>query len=146
MRARDVVDRQVVQHREHVFLEDAGDLLQAGLPSFLQRQLAMCQPLVIDRFERVFARQHDGVALALAFGVRVDALGEQRAGSITKLARLLQGEGRVAAEGHAIALAAPREAEVPSLGAVGGNEEGEAVGIGQRVRFAGRLGLTNHEV
>jgi hypothetical protein len=36
VRARDVVDGQVTQHREHVFLEDAGDLLQAGLPSFLQ--------------------------------------------------------------------------------------------------------------
>lgn len=123
MRARDVVDGQVTQHREHVFLEHAGDLLQAGLPTFLQRQLAMCQPLVVDRLERVFARQHDGVALALAFRVRIDALGEQVAGFIAKLARLLQGERRVAAEGHAIALAAPGEAEVPGLGAVGGDEE-----------------------
>ncbi|MPM85700.1 hypothetical protein SDC9_132781 [bioreactor metagenome] len=106
----------------------------------------MCQPLVVDRLERVFARQHDGVALALAFGVRVDALGEQVAGFIAKLARLLQRQRRVAAEGHAIALAAPGEAEVPGLGAVGGDEEGEAVRIGQRVRLAGRLGLANHEV
>ena len=106
----------------------------------------MGQPLLVDRLERVFAGQHDGVAFALAVGMRIDTFGEQGAGFIAKLARLFQGECRVTAERHAVALAAPCEAEVPGFGAVGGNEEGESVRIGQCVRLAGRLGLANHEV
>ena len=49
-------------------------------------------------------------------------------------------------EGHAVALAAPREAEVPRLGTGGWNKEGKAVCVGQGAGFAGRLGLANREV
>ncbi len=38
------------------------------------------------------------------------------------------------------------EAELPSLGAVSGNEEGEARPNGQRVRLAGSLDLENHRL
>ena len=131
MRAGDVVDGQVTQRRKHVCLENAPNLFQARLPSFLQRQPAMGQPQVVDGFEGVFACQNDGVALALALGVRVDALGERRTGLVAPITRLLQGQRRIAAEGHAPALAVPRVAEVPGLGADGGHVKVEAIEVGQ---------------
>lgn len=94
----------------------------------------------------MLAGQDDRVPLALAFAVRIDALGEQRAGFITKRTGVLQGERGVVAEGDALTLAKPRIAEVPSLGADGGNVKIEAVEVGQRVWLAGRLGLPRHEV
>jgi hypothetical protein len=105
----------VPQRGEHIFLEDTPDLFQAGLPSFLQREPAMGQPLLVDGHEGVLAGQDDRVPLALAFAVGIDALGEQRAGFIAKRTGVLQRERRIRAEGHAVALAAPREAEVPRL-------------------------------
>jgi len=78
MRARDVVDIHMPQNREHIVLENAGDLHHAGLPPFFQRQAAMGQPLLVDCHEGMLARHHGGVPFALTFGMRVDVLGEQR--------------------------------------------------------------------
>ena len=71
--------------------------------------------MLVDGHEGVLAGQDDRLPLALAFAVGIDALGEQRAGFIAKRTDVLQGKRRIRAEGHAVALAAPREAEVPRL-------------------------------
>lgn len=112
----------------------------------LQRETATGQPLLVDGHEGVFAGQDDRMPLALAFAVGIDALGEQRAGFIAKRTGVLQGKRRTVAEGDALSLAKPRIAEVPSLGADGGNVEIEAVEVGQRVWLADALGLPGHEV
>ena len=120
MRTGDVVDGQVPENRKYVLLENALDLLRCALPSFIfQRQATVGQPFVIDGLEGVLARQNDGVALALAVGVRVDTLGQKCPGLVAQITGVFQGKGAIAAEGHALALAAPGEAEVPRLEAVG---------------------------
>jgi hypothetical protein len=96
--------------------------------------------------EGVLAGQTMAWRLLLALGVRVDALGKQRARFVAQFARLFQRQLGIAAEGHAGALAAPGVAEVPGLGAGGGDEEVEAVEIGNGVRLAGGLGLPNRQV
>lgn len=81
---------------------------------------SVCPPIP-KRYRREVARRLNGEEL-YGDARRIDELLEQLwvlDSDDWKLPRLPQGERRVAAEGHAIALAAPGEAEVPGLGAIG---------------------------
>ena len=147
MGAGDVVDGQVAQYGKHILGEDASDLFGRALaPLIFQREAAVGQPFVVDGLEGVLARQDDGVALALALRMRVDALGQHGPGLVAQIASVFQGKRGIATEGHALALAAPSEAEVPGLEAGGGDVEVETVEIDKRIRLAGHLGLSNLEV
>ena len=147
MGASDVVDGQVAQYGKHILGEDAPDLLGRALAALIfQREAAVGQPFVVDGLEGVLASQDDGVALALALRMRVDALGQHCPGLVAQMTGVFQGKRGIAAEGHALALAAPSEAEVPRLEAGGGDVEVETVEIDKRIRLAGHLGLSNLEV
>ena len=73
--------------------------------------------------------------------VSVDGRAEDVAVVVALLARLLEGHFRVTANGNALLLAQPSEAEVPLLGPSGGDEQHQAVRIVEGVVFAGGLGL-----
>ena len=106
----------------------------------------MYHPLLVDRHEGVLAGELDGLALLLALGTRVDAPGDQRARLVAQFARIAQRQLGIAAQRDADTLADPGVAEVPGLGAGGGDEEGEAVEIGDGVRLAGGFGLPSRHV
>ena len=65
------------QGRKHVFVEDALDLRQRALPTLLQFQPAVREPLQIHRLEAVLARQTDSAELVLAVDFGVNAFGGQ---------------------------------------------------------------------
>jgi len=114
--------------------------------NFFQRQAAVGQPLRVDRHKRVLARQHDGVPLALALGMRIDVPRQQRPRLIAQVARLFQRQCRVGAKRNPLALARPRVAKVPRLGAVGRDVKEEAIEIGQCIGFIGSLGLPDRDI
>lgn len=72
---------------------------------------------------------------------RIDATGDLRTQVVTLLACFLEGHFRVAADGNALLLAHPGEAEVPLLGPFAGDEQHQAVSIVEGVGFSGGLGL-----
>ena len=63
-----------------------------------------------------------------------------------QFARIAQRQLGIAAKGDANAPTDPGIAEVPGLGARGGDEEGKAVEIGDGVRLAGGFGLPSRQV
>ena len=146
MRAGDLVDGQPLQVGKDVLLEDAANLLQRTLPALFEGELPVLHPLFVDRHEGVLAGEFDGLAFLLALGAGVDAPGDQRARLVAQLPGLAQRQLGIAAQGDADAPADPGVAKVPGLGAVGGDEEGKAVEIGDGVRLAGGFGLPDRHV
>ena len=135
--AANVVDRHLSQGGQHVLVEDAQDLRKRALTSFLEFLAAMLDPRIKDVLEGVFARQLGRVPPLVAFDLGIDPPGEQGLGLVSLGASLAQAEGRIAAQGHALLLAQPVVAEYPRLAACGGNQQAQAVVVGEGVAFAG---------
>jgi DNA-binding transcriptional LysR family regulator len=72
---------------------------------------------------------------AATMHARINTLGEQDLGFIPQVAGILQAEGRVRAERHAALLTAPRESDMPELGASGLDPQRQALGVVEDVVF-----------
>ena len=141
VRIVDIEDGQLAQPGQHVLGKNAVDLRQGALAAGFQAQRLEVAPGLEDRCKGVQGggqlRRFD----LQTVNTRINATGNLRSQVVALLARLLEGHFRVTANGNALLLAQPSEAEVPLLGPSGGDEQHQAVRIVEGVVFAGGLGL-----
>ncbi len=141
-----VVDRHLLEARQHVLVEDPQDLRQRAVPALLDFLAAMLDPRIEDGLEGVVGRKLDRVSLLFPIGMGVDALCQKRPGFVAQGARFAQTDLGVVPQGDALLLAEPVIAQMPRLAAGAGDHQAEAIGVGDAVGSLGGLGLPHGQI